>query len=272
MLKIGEFSKLSRVSIRMLRHYDELGLLTPGAVDECTGYRYYSEGQLVRMNRITALRAMGFSLAAIRDLLDHWEDRKDLARHLQVRREEAKEAAKEAEWRLRLLDTALERLRKDDNSMKYDVTLKTLPERYVASVRMTIPCYEQEGEVWRILCEETDRMHLQPTDPCYCSVVFHDEGFKESDVDVEAQKTVKGQYPDTEHVRFRTVPEVTFAACTYKGSYDKITEVNEAVAAWVESNGYVYDGPAFNIYHVSPHETHNPEEFVTEVCYPVRRN
>ena len=60
MLKIGEFSKLSRVSIRMLRHYDELGLLTPETIDPYTGYRYYSASQLVRMNRITALRAMGF--------------------------------------------------------------------------------------------------------------------------------------------------------------------------------------------------------------------
>ena len=108
MLKIGEFSKLSRVSIRMLRHYDELGLLTPETIDPYTGYRYYSASQLVRMNRITALRAMGFSLAAIRDLLSHWENRSDLERHLLVKRAEAEEEARAAEWRLQLLDTALE--------------------------------------------------------------------------------------------------------------------------------------------------------------------
>mgnify|MGYP000023241084 CR=1 FL=1 len=45
MLKIGEFSKLTRISIRMLRHYDEIGLLVPENVDEFTGYRYYSEEQ-----------------------------------------------------------------------------------------------------------------------------------------------------------------------------------------------------------------------------------
>ena len=270
MLKIGEFSKLSRVSIRMLRHYDELGLLTPETIDPYTGYRYYSASQLVRMNRITALRAMGFSLAAIRDLLSHWENRSDLERHLLVKRAEAEEEARTAEWRLQLLDTALERLRKDENTMKYDVTLKTMPERYVASVRMTIPCYEREGDVWHVLCAETDHMRLQSADPCYCSVVFYDEGFKETDVDVEARKTVTGQYPDTEHVKFKTVPEVTFASCTYQGGYEKINEVNAAVAAWVEANGYDYGGPAFNIYHVSPHETKNPDEFVTEVCYPVK--
>lgn len=65
MLRIGEFSKLSRVSICMLRHYDEIGLIEPEVVDEFTGYRYYSEAQLPVMNRITALKDMGFSLATI---------------------------------------------------------------------------------------------------------------------------------------------------------------------------------------------------------------
>ena len=64
MLKIGEFSKLSRVSVRMLRHYDEVGLLAPSEVDPMTGYRYYSEQQLITAGRIAALRALGFGLSA----------------------------------------------------------------------------------------------------------------------------------------------------------------------------------------------------------------
>ncbi len=271
MLKIGEFSKLSRVSIRMLRHYDEIGLLTPETIDPFTSYRYYSEAQLVTMNRITALKDMGFSLVGISELLKNWDDQRVLERCLLEKRMEVQDAAEETARRLRLLDTAIERLRKDEAPMKYDVTVKTLPERYVASVRQTIPSYEREGDLWHLLCAETDHLRLQPTTPCYCSVVFHDEGYKERDVDVEAQKTVQGSYSDTEHVKFKTIPAVTFASATYKGPYDLITEVNAAVAAWVSDNGYVYDGPAFNIYHISPHETQNPDEFVTEVCYPVRK-
>ena len=61
------------------------------------------------------------------------------------------------------------------------------------------------------------------------------------------------------------------ASCTYQGSYTQITEVYAAVIAWMEANGYEPAGPMFNIYHVSPHETHNPEEFVTEICYPVKK-
>lgn len=114
-------------------------------------------------------------------------------------------------------------------------------------------------------------MKLVPSDPCYCCVTFLDGEYKEQDVEVEAQKTVKGHYPDTEHVKFRTLPAVTYAGCTFKGGYEQINDVVGTLTAWIEANGYTYDGPMFDIYHVSPHETQDPSQFITEVCYPVRK-
>ena len=75
MLKIGDFSKLSRVSIRMLRHYDDIGLLKPAEIDEFTGYRYYREEQLFVIARITALKDVGFSLADIIRILENFDDK-----------------------------------------------------------------------------------------------------------------------------------------------------------------------------------------------------
>ncbi len=271
MLKIGEFSKLSRISIRSLRRYDEAGLLPPASIDPSSGYRYYSERQLLIANRIRSLRDMGFPLAAVREVLECYDEPRALERCLLLRRAEAREVMAEAQRRLRLLDTALERLRKDETMMKYDVTIKTLPERQVASVRQIIPSYEREGDLWHIYCQETARMNIQDGDPALCTAMFYDGEFKERDVDVEIQKNVVGTYPDTEHVKFKTVPAVQVASATFRGSYDQISAVNEAVAAWVEDNGWAFDGIFFNIYHVSPHETRNPDEFVTEVCYPVKR-
>ena len=227
MFKIGEFSKLSRISIRMLRHYDEIGLLVPEETDPWTGYRRYAAAQLMTANRITALRGLGFSLAETAALLACWEDR-----------------------------TAME---------------TRLLERQVASVRQILPCYDREGDLWHIFVRETALLHIQDGDPALCISVYHDGEYKEADVDVEIQKTVKGTYPDTEHVKFKTIPPVTVASATFQGPYRQIGEVNQAVASWVEDNGYAFDGLFFNIYHVSPHETRNPEEFVTEVCYPVRK-
>lgn len=271
MLKIGEFSKLSKVSIRSLRRYDEAGLLAPASIDPYTGYRYYSERQLPVANRIRALRDMGFPLAAVREVLGCYDDPGALERCLLLQRASAWEEMEEARKRLRLLDTALERLRKDETMMKYDVTIKTIPERYVASVRQIIPSYDREGDLWSIYCQETARMNLQDGSPDLCAAVYHDEEYKERDVDIEIQKTVTGTYTDTEHVKFKTAPAVQVASATFRGSYSQFSAVNETVAAWVEDNGWTFGGPYFNIYHVSPHETRNPEEFVTEVCYPVKR-
>jgi effector-binding domain-containing protein len=154
--------------------------------------------------------------------------------------------------------------------MKYDVTLKEIPQRYVASLRKIIPAYQDEGMLWSQMSQETG-CALQMANPSYSLAIFHDEGYKESDVDVEIQIAVQGQYENTENVIFKTVEPVLVAAAVYKGSYDQITEVNEAVAAWVADNGYDYNGSMFCIYHVSPGHDPNPENWVTEICYPVKK-
>ncbi len=271
MLKIGDFSKLSRISIRMLRHYDDIGLLAPKSTDTFTGYRYYSEDQLPTAGQIVALRDMGFGLAAIAKILERCDDPQALAGFLEIKRDEVKVQAEDAAHRLLLLDTAINRLRKDERLMDISVTCKTLPERYVASVRDILPAYDQEGQLWQRLNEETASMKLQPADHCYSLAVFHDEGYKDQDVDVEIQISVKGSYPDTAHVVFKTVPPIEIASAIYKGSYEQITAVNHAVANWVNDNGYEFNGAMFCIYHVSPATAQSPDELVTEVCYPIKK-
>ena len=70
MLTISEFARLGQVSPRMLRHYDETGLLTPAKVDAQTGYRFYDVAQLARLHRLVALRELGFGLEQIRPILE----------------------------------------------------------------------------------------------------------------------------------------------------------------------------------------------------------
>ena len=260
MLRIGDFSKLSRVSIRMLRHYDKIGLLIPESVDESTGYRYYSESQLPEADTIQALRTMGFGLSVIGEILNKYENEEEMEQFLMIKRE-----------KLRLLDNTIQWLRKDGNFMDYNVTLKTLPKRYVASVRQVIPAYDCEGMLWETLNKEIAGQNVKPENPGYGLAVFHDKGFKESDVDVEIQVSVDGTYQDTEHVKFKYVDEMQIASVTYKGSYDQITRVNKAVAEWICENGYDFDGPSVCIYHVSPHDARTPEDLVTEVCFPVKK-
>lgn len=271
MLKIGDFSKLSRISIRMLRHYDEIELLAPAQIDDFTGYRYYNEEQLAAACRITALKDMGFSLSTIKQILKSYDDPKALSDFLAVKQAEIQAEAVGIQQRLLLLETAIKRLGKDDMAMNYNVVLKTIPQRYVASVRKIIPAYDQEGTLWNIMMSETASLKMIPEDNCCSLAMFHDEGYKDSDVDVEIQMSVKGKHADTEHVIFKTVPEVEIASATYKGSYEQLTAVNHAVANWVRDNSYEFSGAMFCIYHVSPAQTQNPDEMVTEVCYPIKK-
>lgn len=255
----------------MLRHYDELGLLVPKSTDNFTSYRYYAEDQLPVAGRIVALRDMGFGLAAIGEILKNYDNPQALAKFLAVKQVEVQADSDETSRRLLLLATAIERLRKDETAMNYNVTVKTMPERTVASVRKIIPAYDQEGMLWNIVMTETASQKVQMTDPCNSLALFHDDGFKESDVDVEVQMTVKGSYQNTENVVFKTVPAVLIASATYKGSYEQMPAVNQAVATWVQDNGYEFDNMMFCIYHVSPAQTQNPDEMVTEVCYAVKK-
>ena len=269
MLKIGEFSKISRVSVRMLRHYDEIGLLKPAETDSFTGYRYYSESQLPVIGLIKSLKELGFSLTDIIRMTEVCDDCEQMDTFYERRQIELQRQAEMTAHQMALLQSARKRLRKEQ-SMNYNVSIKTIPERYAATVHMVIPHYEDEGMVWQVLCEETDAMHMIPDNPCLVAAEFPDDEFKEENVEVFAWKTVKGAYPDTEHVKFQTLPGVKVASCVVNGSYEQMPEVYVAVISWVKENGYEPDGAMFNIYHVSPHETQDPNEFVTEVCYPVK--
>ena len=174
MLKIGDFSKLSRISIRMLRHYDEIGLLKPGKVDAFTGYRYYEESQLLDAERIQVLKNMGFGLSVIREIMGKYADAEELKHFLEIKRQETAEQEQILRQRKHLIDSTIEWMRKDGSIMGYDVSLKTLPKRYVASVRQVIPAYEEEGRLWHIMRDETADMELRFDSPCYDMAVFYD--------------------------------------------------------------------------------------------------
>ncbi len=121
--------------------------------------------------------------------------------------------------------------------------------------------------VWNMLGE--CQPPLVPAVPCLASAQFLDMEYKEENVEVMISMNVKGTYQDTEHVKFKTLPAVRVASCIMKGGYEQMNDVTATVISWIKANGYTVSGPMFNIYHVSPAQTQNPEEYVTEVCFPI---
>ena len=240
-------------------------LLKPAETDTFTGYRYYREDQLFQIGRITALKDMGFSLTDIIRMLEVYDDREKLDRFLSAREEELERISKETEYKLTLLETARKRLRKEQN-MNFDVTVKTIPERYAATVHMVIPHYEDEGMAWAMMGE---CKNMVPADPCLAAAEFLDKEYKEENAEIVVWMTVKGTYEDTEHVKFKTLPAVKVASCIIKGSYEQMGDATATVVSWINENGYQISGPMFNIYHVGPVQTQNPDEYVTEVCFPI---
>lgn len=162
-------------------------------------------------------------------------------------------------------------MREDVIEMNYHVSLKEIPERNVASVRKVIPSYNCEGDLWSILMEEINVKNISIANPSYSIATFHDQEYKENDVDVEIQINILGEHENTKDVNFKKIDPSYVASITVNGSYEQMTAVNEAAAKWIETEGYELAGPMFNIYHVSPAMESDPNKWVTEVCYPINK-
>src|SRR5688500_17752812 len=135
MFKIGEFSRLSRVSVRMLRHYDGLGLLTPSQTDSLTNYRYYSADQLPRLNRILALRDLGFSLEQIAGMLDEDLSTEQLLGMLKIKRAEVEEQMQREQQKLARLEVRIRQMSQSPKQAGYDVILRDIEPELVAAYR-----------------------------------------------------------------------------------------------------------------------------------------
>lgn len=107
MRTIGDFAKLGRVSVRMLRHYDSIGLLTPQVIDPHSGYRFYEIAQLQRLNRIVALKALGIRLDQVRQIVDEELSGPDLRAMLRLRRAEIESQIRHDQYRLAKVEARL---------------------------------------------------------------------------------------------------------------------------------------------------------------------
>ncbi|MEM1486177.1 MerR family transcriptional regulator [Oscillospiraceae bacterium PP1C4] len=269
MLKIGDFSMLTKISIYMLRHYNEIGLLIPAQIDEFTGYRYYSEEQLPVANRIQALKGMGFSLSIIKEVITEYKDEEGLKKYLILQATQKKEEIAALERQLLLLETTIRKFGSCSNLPKCSIAIKELPKRNVISYRTTMSAYTQEGELWESLSTVMASQKVQLANPPYDIAIYYNHGFAENELDVEVQRSIFGSYQDTEDVKFKKVEAITAATMTFKGGYYQLEEVNQEIANWVCDNGYDFAGPLFNIYHVSPETEHMADNLITEVCFPI---
>ena len=273
MLRIGDFSKLSRISIRMLRYYEKHNLLKPRYVDEESGYRFYAHEQIFEAAKIRFLREAGFSVAMMEEIMTQYDRPQEIQRYFQIRMKELEEERQRISNTLIRLERAQKLLDTEDTFMKYTVEVKQIKGMYAATLRSMIPTYEREDLVWKRMYSILAEKHLDITfaQPQNARAYFFDEGFAEKNVDIEIATEVVGSYEDVEDICFRQLKDETVASVTFTGDYSQITEVCMAITMWIKENGYELDGANFCIYHKGWGQCDNPKEFVTEICFPIRK-
>lgn len=266
MLKIGDFSKLSYISIRMLRYYDKQNILKPSYIDKETSYRFYEIHQLEEANIILKLRSLDFSNKVIKEILKD-KSQGNIDYYFDVRIEEI---SKELQRISRLSKEISEMENVDYNCIMYNVIKKTIPKRKVASFRKVIPNYLNEKQLWNILYKELTKQGIEIISDDYTMAIFHDLEYKDKNVDVEVQVTVDKVYKDTEKIKFFETESIEVASVIFNGSYDKMIEVTKSALMWIELNNYELIQPTFNIYHISPAQDENPNNWVTESCFIIK--
>ena len=268
MLKIGDFSALAHISIRTLRHYDELGLLRPMHVESETGYRYYSVSQLPRLHRILALRDLGFPLERIATALDKSITADSLRGMLLLRSVEQEKQVQEEMERLDRLKAMLQ-LIETEGKMTNDVVLKSVETQWIVSLREGIPAYRTIGQLFGKLYGLLGPLAAQGSG----IALLHDKEFKEQDVDAEAGILVKQAAEVQKPLRCYQLPPVTVASVVHHGAFNRIAEAYTALLRWIEANKYRPSGPTREIFlHVTTPVGRDDESNVSEIHVPVEKD
>jgi DNA-binding transcriptional MerR regulator len=269
MFKIGDFSKLTMISVRMLRYYDEMGLFKPAEIDLSTGYRYYSAKQITKLNLIIALRDMGFNVSDIAIAVNEQSDEK-LKDILKQKEAEVKNNIKTEEEKLRKINAKIKNLKKEKVNMNYNVTLKSVPSYKVISLRDTIPTYDAEGILWQKLGEYIQDKKISCSNIAYAT--YHDEDYKEGPVDVEVSVVVEKLLNDADGFTFKeAVPIDQVVSILVPGEFSNIAPAYNYLGQWIEENGYGICGTARQLPLKGPCNEANPNDYLTEIQVPVKK-
>lgn len=251
MFKIGEFSKLGQVSTRMLRHYDQLDLLKPSQTDQFTSYRYYAIDQLARLNRIIALKELGFSLEQIAQLLDKEGElsAEKLRGMLTMRRAEIEREILDKHVQLTEVESRLRQIEQEGQPSPYEIVVKSLPSQSIASIRQIVPtigemsfyCEKMYAELYAAL----KRVGITPLQPEI--TLYHNDEYQETDLNVETAVAIQSKYirqtPITDSLNFLELPAANLAAALiYEGPFNEMTPAILALLTYIGTHGHIATG------------------------------
>ena len=271
MFKIGDFSRLSFVTVKTLHYYDEIGLLKPVKVDRFTGYRYYSADRLPRLNYIIALKNLGLSLDEITTLVNDNLTPSQMRNIFILKQAELRQRLTEEQRRLLQVEKLLEQIERNGKMPDYQVVIKKVEPMKIASVRGTVPTYHDIMILGEKLVPVFKTHTASVAGPFLA--IYHDMEYREKDVDIEVGIPISEDLSLPEPIKVRDLPgEDTVASTVHRGPYDTIGQAYQALMTWCESNGYELAGPDREVYLTSPPEVSDPADYVTELQQPVKKS
>ncbi len=271
MFGIGQFAQLAKVSVRTLRHYDDVGLLHPAHVDQSSGYRSYEAAQLPTLNRIVALKDLGFTLAEITRMIESGVSNEQLVGMLRLRQAEAERAADEERRRLARVAARIQLLQGDPTMTDEQaaIVVKPLDAMYVATASEPTDSFDDDfSPIFDRLCGQIfgglARAGVAPNGP---NAAFYEER-SDGRVDVVAAVPIAdGAGLDASLVEVRTLPVVARAATLiHRGSMATCSGSYETLLRWIDAAGERADGYSREIYLACPA---NFDDWVTELQFPL---
>ncbi len=271
MFKIGEFARISRVPVKTLRYYDEIGLLTPAEVDRFTGYRYYSASQLARLNRILTFKDLGLSLEQIAQLLDEALTVEQIRGMLRLRQAEITQEMEEAQGRLARLEIRIRQIEQEGLMSAAEVIYKTIEPLTILSIREVVPSVDQMGprvsaafsRLYSFIGQARVTVVGAPM------LLYHANeqsgyAFHEENIDTETSAVVDPAGLPAGITR-RTLDRTAVASAIHQGSYETIEQTYAAVGKWMEAGGCRISGPPREIYLRGPESGVPVQEYLTEI-------
>lgn len=272
MFTIGDFATMGRVSIRMLRHYDRIGLLPPARVDVYTGYRYYTADQLRRLNRVVALKDLGFTLAEVARIVDADVAPAELRGMLRLRRAQVAEQIAADRDRLTRIEARLRMIEKEGTMSTNNVTVKSLAAVRAATLSDTAESTTSDvigpviSRLFATLYEAVMGSGGVPAGPAVATYApaGGDALIVTAACPIDDGPTVSC----VDGLDVVTLPGTEQAATyVHHGRMADIGEGYQALATWIEDNGYRTDGTARETYLVGHPE---PEDaWLTELAMPI---
>jgi DNA-binding transcriptional MerR regulator len=273
MFTIGAFARHGRVSERMLRHYDAIGLLRPAHVDPSSGYRLYAACQLARLNRIVALKELGFSLHQVATMLDESLTVEEFRGMLRLREAQLQSQISADQARLSQVEARLQIIEKEGAMAHHDIQVKHVPGVRVAELRATADRFEPSfvGPViqplYEELCRQLDTAGIEPTGPAIA--YYEDAPHTDGGVVVHACLPVNAE-PRDDDDGFAVVdlPAIEKAATiVHRGPMDGVMSSIQTLAHWIDASGYRSTGYNRELY--LDYGRGEPSGWTTELQEPV---